>query len=382
MTAGKLRILFFLNSRTYGGVEEVVAALAKGLDRRRYDVHLAAPPALLRSFQSALEGAPVHWLELSLRSFKQTGCQRRLLRYLRQRRIQLVNSHMFYATLFAAPLARLAGVPAVVETTHGPEAWRTSWWKRSGWVDRWVERLVTANIAVSEANRRYLIQQKRYPAEKIWVVPNGRDLGRFEADRQEAVEALRRRYGLEAGRRLVVCVGRLEEQKGHRYLLAAWPGVIARFPEAVLLLVGEGSLRARLEAMAAEAGLAEGVLFAGFSQDVVPYYLAAELVVLPSLYEGMPLAAIEAGAAGRPIVATGVDGTPEVVEDGRTGLLVPPRSPEALEQAICRLLGDPSAARAMGQAARQRVRQHFSLERQIELTSRVYEAALGRQAAA
>lgn len=372
-------VLLYVNSAVRGGVEEVVLSLAVGLDRRGYATHLAAPAALLAGFGPALERSRVRRFPVAISSWRQVDAMGRFVAYLRRHRIALVNSHMFRTTLFAAPLARLAGTPVVIETTHGPEAWRRGWFKRSGIVDRWVERLVTANIAVSEANRRYLVEQKRYPAHKIHVVPNGRDLARFATVTDGEVQTLRARLGIASEDRVLVTVGRLEPQKDPLCLLEAFARIVAQFPATRLVLAGEGSLRSSLEEFVTSKGLNRRVIFAGFQPEVAAFYRIAEIVVLTSLYEGMPLVAIEAGAAGRPLVATAVDGTVEVVEDCGTGLLVPPRDPAAVAQAVCRLLGRPDEARRMGQAARQKVQRQFSLERQLEDTVAVFEHYLGRR---
>lgn len=373
---GSLRILFFSNSSVRAGVEEVLLALVKGLDRRQFDVHLAAPQRLLASFQPDLDGCPVRTLGIQLDSWKNWRDIRLFLRYLRRERIQIVNSHLFWATLFAAPLARLAGVPVVIETTHGPEAWRRSWWKRTCWLDRFIELFVSANIAVSEANRDYLITRKRYPARKIRVAPNGRDLASYTAVPEPMLQQLRQKFGLDATHRVLVVVGRLEEQKGHRDLLDALPDLVRHFPRLKVILVGDGSLRQALERSVSAAGLSGNVIFAGFTRGVAAFYRLAELVVLPSLYEGMPLVAIEAGAAQRALVATAVDGTREVIVPGQTGLLVPPHSPAALGQAISQLLDNPRLAQQMGQAGRARVEQLFSLDQQLESTAQIYRDCL------
>src|SRR5204862_7796339 len=130
-------------------------------------------------------------------------------------------------------------------------------------------------------------------------------------------------------------------------LLEAWPDVVRAHPDARLLVVGEGSLHDALVDQARRAHVAEGVIFTGFRSDVPRILDAIDVVALPSLYEGMPLTVIEAAAAGRPVVATAVDGTPEVVQDGRTGYLVPPADPPALARALCALLTDVDAASRM-----------------------------------
>jgi glycosyltransferase involved in cell wall biosynthesis len=367
------RILFFLNSGVHGGVEEVVLSLLKGLPRDRFEPHLAAPPPLLDAFAKHLGPLNVTTLPIELRSWRQWREIRMLFAYLRRHRIEIVNSHLFYATCFAAPIARLAGVPCVIETTHGPESWRSSWWKKRCFVDRCIELFVSFNIAVSEANRRYLELTKRYPVRKLRVVPNGRDLSQYTEPPEEHVRQLRRHLGIDPNDRIAVVIGRLEEQKGHRYLLEALPSVTAARPDFRVVLVGEGSLRSELQDRVAALGLERNVIFAGHRAGVALFYALADFVVLPSLYEGMPLVAIEAAAAGRALIATAVDGTMEVVVPGVTGMLVPKQSVEALADAIHDLLDHPLKAQALGRAARRRAETLFSVERQIQDTSRLFE---------
>jgi glycosyltransferase involved in cell wall biosynthesis len=371
--AQRRRILFFLNSTVRGGVEEVVLSLLKGLPAERFEPHLAAPPALLQRLEGDLSVPGLKILPLELRSWGQWREIWALVRYLRRHRIEIVNSHLFCATFFAAPLARFAGVPCVVETCHGPEAWRRSWWKKSCLVDRAVELFVTLNIAVSEANRQYLQRTKGYPSRKLRVVPNGRDLSAYGGVPHARVLELRAQLGLSAGDRVAVVVGRLEEQKGHRYLLEALPELVSVWRNFKVILVGEGSLRSQLQAQCTQLHLEQHLIFAGHRSDVTPFYSLAEFVILPSLYEGMPLAAIEAGAAGRALIATSVDGTVEVVEPERTGVLVPKESPEHLAAAISDLLAHSQKAAVMGCAARKRIEALFSLERQIAETARLFD---------
>src|SRR6267378_4234008 len=207
------------------------------------------------------------------------------------------------------------------------------------------------------------------------VVPNGRDLSVFRPG--AGGDAVRKELGIDRATPLVGVLGRLEEQKGHVYLLEAWPSVLAEFPDARLLLVGDGSLRAALERRVDGLGIRPSVLFAGFRSDAPRVLDALDVLALPSLYEGMPLTAIEASAMAKPVVATAVDGTPEVIREGRTGRLVPPREPATLSRALRALLRDPAAARRMGRAGRDLVLNRFDLMRQVDATARVYRETAG-----
>jgi glycosyltransferase involved in cell wall biosynthesis len=175
---------------------------------------------------------------------------------------------------------------------------------------------------------------------------------------------------------LLGLVARLHRQKGLGDLLAAVAWVRERVPDVRLLLIGEGELRDELEAQARALGLSGAVIFAGIRTDVAEIVAALDIFVLPSLWEGTSNAVLEAMAAGLPIVATAVGGTPEVVVDGVTGLLVPPRDPSALAGALVTLLQDADLRHRMGRAGRERVKQYFSLERMVRRTEALYEELL------
>jgi glycosyltransferase involved in cell wall biosynthesis len=372
-----VRLLFVLTSPVRGGVEEVVLALLKRLDPGEFRLALAAPGPLLDAFAPDLHDVRVEAEAVAVESPLDRAGLGRLSTFIRRFAADVVNPHLFRSTVVAAPLARWHGA-RVVETYHGREGWRRGLVRGSFLPDRLMARCVDRVIAVSEAARTFLVRDKGYPARKITVVPNGRDLSVFRPG--IAREPARKELGLDRTVPLVGVVGRLESQKGHGYLLEAWPSVVGEFPDARLLLVGEGSLRGALETRARALGVGDSLIFAGFRADVPRLLDAMDVVVLPSLYEGMPLTAIEASAMARPIVATAVDGTPEVVREGRTGRLVEPADPPALGRALRDLLRDPEGARRMGQAGRDWVLTRFDLDRQVAATAHVYRS-LGRRAA-
>ena len=239
----------------------------------------------------------------------------------------------------------------------------------TGWPGRWsflfdraISRLLDCVIAVSAAAGRFLVEGKGYPADRVVVVPNGRDLSSsLRADTAGRPQGAR----LDDAVPLIGVVGRLETQKGHVHLFDAWPDVLRAFPDARLLLVGDGRLRGELE-RAQTLGVDGSVIFLGFRGDMPRVLDGIDVLWLPSLYEGMPLTVIEASAMACPVVATAVDGTPEVIEHDVTGWLVPPEEPRALARALVTLLADPDRARAVGRAGRQRVLHQFALDRQVD----------------
>jgi len=171
---------------------------------------------------------------------------------------------------------------------------------------------------------------------------------------------------------LLIVVGRLELQKGHRILLEAMATVQKEFPSALLVCLGDGSLRGELESMVKAKGLEGTVRFVGYQTNVSRWLTSADLSILPSLFEGLPMIAIESLASECPIVATAVDGTPEVVVPGKTGLLVPPGDPNSLAQGVLQTLRHPDRARQMADAGRRHVLDNFTVELMVRRTQDLY----------
>jgi len=370
MAAQTISVLHFSNALVRGGAEEHILTLLRGLDRRYFRLHLVCTPAVAEKIQPDLP-PDVELIPLRLRHPKDLGAARQLDRILRERRVDILHSHLFYSSLFASPLGWLCRVPVILETPHVREQWRRGWLKSRFFVDRFAGRFVDYYIAVSDANARYLIEEKGLPPQKVVVIHNGSDLERFDPAHQPP-PGLKSSLGFGATDPVLLILGRLEPQKGHRVLLEALPAVRAEFPRVRLVCVGEGGLRVELENRARQLGLTDAVRFVGYQTNVTDWLALADLTVLPSFYEGLPLVAVESLAAGRPVVATEVDGTPEVVLDGRTGLTVPPGNAERLAQAIARLLRDAELCRRFAQAGRQWVRERFSRERQVWQTQEFY----------
>lgn len=270
-----------------------------------------------------------------------------------------------------ARAARAAGVPAVVETLHMPWMMRSPR-KREAFfasLDA-VDRL----IVVSEAQRA-TYERIGVPTTRMRTVPNGvvpREVGYGR-------DSARRQLGVNRRQPVVMTVGRLAVQKGHRHLVDALPQLLTRWPDLVAVIVGNGHLREVLEGQAARLGVGHALRLVGHRTDARGLLDAADVFVLPSRQEGMPMAALEAMDAGLPVVATRVTGTSEVVADGVTGRLVRPGDSRAIANAIATLLADETLRRRFGDAGRKLYRERFTAERMTDETLAVYAETLGRK---
>jgi glycosyltransferase involved in cell wall biosynthesis len=372
----EVRVLHYLCSDVRGGIEEHVISLLTRIRRYGFRPYLAAPRRLLDLMDTELAAAGIVTFAVRRSSLWDFRDARGFVQFLRGERIALVNSHLFAGSIFASPLARMSGVPAVIETFHLPEVWRASRrLRRSFWIDRQVARCVDHYIAVSEAATRHLTERKRIPRGKVRTILNGRDLARFHPRSAAERRAIRGQLGI-GGWPVVVVTGRLEAQKGLATMLEAAAILARSFPSLRLLFAGSGSLKKELAARCAELELGSTVSFLGYRSDPEALLAAADVAALPSLYEGLPLAAIEALAAGCPLVATNIEGTREVVEDQRSGVLVEPGNGHALARGIERVARSPILARRLAMRGRRRAEERFDLRDQIESTVALYRDIL------
>lgn len=365
-----IRVLLFTNTDARYGVEEHMLALLRGLDRRVFRPSLACPKQLADQFGRDLPD-DVEVFPVRLDHPFQAAHALRLGRFLKRRRIDILHSHMFQSSLYASPVGWASRVPVILETPHVAENWRKGWLSAGFNVDRVVGTMIDHYIAVSKANADYLVHQKRLPSTKITVIHNGTNLKKFNPSLAPR-PGFRASFNLDEADPLLVVPARLEAQKGHRILLTALRRVVQEFPRIRVACVGEGSLRADLERAAEAFGLASTVRFVGFQTNIAEWFAASDFVVLPSLYEGLPLVAIEALACGRTVVASAADGTPEVVVNGMTGLTVPPGDSIALAHAVLKLLRSPDLRLKLAQNGRTFVEENFNLEIQIKKTQNLY----------
>jgi glycosyltransferase involved in cell wall biosynthesis len=363
----RIRVVELLATGTNGGAQEHVFNLVSRIDRSRYDVSVLALSG----------GAGVRRIERTgisvcvLDEMSDEEAVEAVASHLAAVNADVVHNHMYRAEVVGTQAAwALAAAgrrrPLVVGTVHSSRVRSEE--------DRELLRRLTPKmdhlIAVSRAIVRKLEDEGRVAAP-ISLIYNGVDLARY--DEPEVCCTLQAEYGIPAGAPVVGVVARLEPEKGHPTLLDAWPLVLASVPNAHLLIVGEGSQREVLEEQAANLA---SVHFTGRRDDVPAVTAALDVAVLPSYREAQGLSILEAMALARPVVASAVGGIPEMVEDGRTGLLVPPRDPAALAAAITRLLLDHPFADTLGKAGKDLVHERFCVELMVRAVESIYDEAV------
>ena len=235
---------------------------------------------------------------------------------------------------------------------------------------------VSADFVVTNSrSERQLLVDNGLPSHKVRAVHNFMYLP--PPEEPICVSEVRARWGLEDDAPVIGCVARLVSVKGHQYLLEAARTVLNEVPNARFLIVGDGPLRAELEQMAEELGIQHRVVFTGFLRDEIPsLYASMDLLAFPSTYEPFGNVSMEAMSFKMPVVASDTGGIPEVVLDGETGLLVPPRDPDSLAKALLTLLKDKSLSQRMGAAGYKRVRGYFTRDRAVDELEEIYASLL------
>jgi len=355
-------VLMVVDSLQMGGGERHAADLAIALHRRGVAVVIACSAGGFLAGGIEREGIEVRVLGGQVVK-RRLGLRLawRLRRLIHERQVQLVHAHM-YAGGAAGALALVGSGLPLVRTEHSEARWRGRW---ATLVSGLAYRRTAHIIAVSGPIRQRLIERDGVPAEHVTVIPCA-----MPEDSPQPPPALPEQL---RGRPLVGVVARLEPEKGVDVLLRAAARIVERMPECAFMVVGDGPLRATLEAEAASLGLGSHVHFLGFRPDARALLPLLEVLVVPSLSEGAPLVVLEAMAAGVPVVASAVGGIPDQIRHDQEGLLVPPGDDTALAAAVLSLLEDPALARRYGEAGRSKVEQECQFEEMVDRIEGIYQ---------
>lgn len=292
------------------------------------------------------------------------------LRLIRRERVALIHAHEFSAIVYGWIVSRLTLIP-FIGTIHGKNYFWQKARRRAAY--RIIARTATL-VVVSEDLKQFVTEKVGIPNDRIRVIYNGVTPSPSVSDAE--VERCRSELDVKADDRVLGTVGSLYPVKGHRFLLDAMPAVLERFLNVVLIIAGRGELEVPLKDQAKRLGIEEKVRFLGMRQDIPQLLALMDVFILPSLSEGLSMALLEAMAAGKPVVATRVGGNPELVEDGKTGMLVTAEDAKELAASLMRMLEEPTTMHFFGQTGAVRVQRQFSTHRMSNQYADLYSASL------
>jgi len=360
----RIKILHLTTDSRIGGTEKNIISLVTRLNRDRYENIVVA---LLSGGElvERLRGSGIEVECLGMRNKFDLPAVFKLFRILREKKVDILHTYLFHANILGRIVGRLAKVPIIISSLRVMERRRYHLW-----LDRWTNGMVDMETCVCEAVRKYTLEKAKIRPDKLVTIRNGID--REEYPLSIALDDKRKELDIAPDSLILGTVGRLHEQKGYVYLLKAMPAVLRKYPQAVLLIVGDGHLKGKLNNLCFKLQINKAVKFLGFRKDIKELMALMEVFILPSLWEGMPNVLLEAMALGKPIVATRVGGAEELIEDGVTGLLVSPFDEGALAEAIINILTRGDKRRELGEMAKEEARRRFPLELMVEETEKLY----------
>ena len=364
-------ILFLSTSSGPGGAEQVISNLAASLDSAKYrGVLCVFRPGWLQE-RTHSRGISTYVIPTQGMTDWRWACRFRNL--LKDEQVDLIHAHEFDANVQGAAVAAYLGIPFVA-TVHGKHYFWEKLRRRLAY--RWVSRQASM-VAVSEDLKRFIVQNVGIDSTRITVLYNGVDvpLAPDPAD----IETCRREMNLPEIDRVIGVVGNLYPVKGHQYLIDAIPAVLERYPNTSFVFAGRGHLESDLKQQVNRLGLDKRVHFLGLRQDIPRILALLDVFVLPSLSEGLSMAILEAMMAGKPVIATRVGGNPEIVLDGETGFLVPPKDSHALGESLIALLKNRQLAVQFSEKGRRRAEVQFSLQTMVNAYEALYEERLRLQ---
>ena len=367
-------VLFVVDGLEFGGGERVFLQLASGL-RDRYRVFVTTDTTGQFAYELDRLGIQVSAVNMSRQlTFEPI---RQIKKIIRNNEIDLVHSQGARADFFARFAGRIANAPHILCTIAMPvEGFEVGPLRKTiyRFMDRLSERYVEKFIAVSGSLRDALIEGRGITPHRVVRIYNGIELDKYNPKLKEI--SFRNNLGIPPAVPIVGAVGRMVWQKGFEFLIKAIPDIVENAPNTRFLLVGDGPLRPDLENLARKLNVYDRIIFTGFRSDIPDLLSAMNVLAVPSLLEGFPMITLEAMALATPVVATQIHGITEQIVDGKEGVLIPPRNPEALARAVTQLIADRELSARLGKAARNRVESSFSVEKMVRETEKVYSSLL------
>lgn len=367
----KFRVLEFSTYAKIGGTQKMLLEFLRHASHDRFAYYhcvLLAHDALIEEIGNL--GIPQ--ASLNMRGYWDIRAWWKLYLFIKDQQIDLMRTYGLKADIIGRIVGKLAGIPINITSVRSTDPWRK--WHHV-WLDRSTSNLVDLYLSNSEAGRLAVHQRERIPLSKIITIPNGIDIERFDPTKINAgrVHSLREQFGLSSSTPVIGMVANLCQMKEHKTIIDALPRIQARFPRVKCLFVGADYLQGEIQRYVKEQHSEASVIFAGFQRDIPECLALLDIFLLPSLWEGLPTAMLEAMAIKRPVIATPVGGIPEILTDGETGLLIPTQHPDALANAVISLLESPDKAAALAEAGCHLIRTRCSIQTMAAQTEQLYE---------
>ena len=369
-------LLYVFDNLEFGGGERGFVQIINSLNRTKYKIMVACLPTEV--FVEKVKGDEVQINSVDMRNRFNPMVILRLVNLMKRENVDIVHSQGARADFFARMSAKLAGAPIVISTVQMPvEGFNVSTIKRLIYIllNRFSERFVDRFIVTSTALEKTLIEKHSIQSQRIVKIYNGVEVDEYSMTDEERMcrrLCFRKELGLEGKIPIVGVIGRLVWQKGFEYFIEAIPEVLNKITNVRFLVVGEGVLKNELAARCKRLNLSEEIIFTGFRDDVKDILSSIDIFVMPSLLEGLPMVLLEAMSMAKPIAATDIEGIQEMLENGITGLLVPPRDPKSLSEAIAGLLNHRDKAFLIGATARKVVEARFRVDVMVQKVEEVY----------
>jgi glycosyltransferase involved in cell wall biosynthesis len=371
-----VRVLHIVGDSKYGGGSYVVLRLAQMSRAAGWEPWVLTTDAL---FQQVLEENGIPYtacarIAREVHPYKDLQALRQLIAYLHANRFDMVHTHTSKGGFIGRRAAWSVGVPAIIHTVHGfafHEQSHPLQVRMYAAIERMAARWCHKIVTVSRYHREWALQLKIATPSKVVAIPNGLDPARIEPT--QPLDAVRQALGVRAGLPIILSTGRLATQKGFEYLIEAVSHLKRlRAQPFQVVIAGEGPLRDTLQKQIQRLGVSDRVQLIGFYKTIGDLYALADLVVLPSLWEGLSIALLEAMAAGKPIITTTIGSNLEATDNGRVAQLVPPKDAHALANAIQQMLGDSQQAAHYARCARDHFMQHYTETRMLEQYRQLY----------
>lgn len=366
---GKMaKICYLIGTLDIGGAEKQLLKLCHGLDKSRFQP-VVIPFRRGGPLKKYFEESGIKVIEAGKRYKIDWWFFFHLVGILRREKPDIVQTFMFTANTWGRLAAVLTRTPVIFSSERCVDLWKR-WYHRV--IDRFLLRFTRKMVANSQSVKDFYVRLEQIPPDKIEVIPNGLEIEEF--DKITGSNRKRKELGLKETDLVIASGGRFTSQKGLEYLVKAAPEVVKAFPEAHFVLVGNGPLREKLECMAVDLSVANSLIFTGYRNDIYEIFAGADIVAVPSLFEGMPNIVMEAMALKKPVVASDIPEIAELIINGENGFLVPVRNADDLAKKIVVLLRDSQLSHRMGEAGYRLIREQFPAVKMVKRYERLYSS--------